>query len=227
MRSLNPGLSGVGPFGALGPKAQEFLQTHSAIVNHARGSILFHEHSKCEAVYILCSGRIKLSSSSREGRSFILQIAQPGDVLGLSAALDGGLFETTAEALESTALRVIPLEHFRILLCAYADASLAAAQALARWYRRLVAQTRVVAPPTSSVGRMARLIMEWSAGADDSSSTVLSVPLTHCEWAEMTGMSRETVSRTLMRLRKQKIIAAHGIVLRILNPSALQRLSES
>ena len=51
------------------------------------------------------------------------------------------------------------------------------------------------------------------------------VPLTHHELAAMTGISRETVSRTLMQFRRRKIIDTHGVVLRVLQPLTLQRLS--
>lgn len=46
---------------------------------------------------MLCSGKAKLSTTSREGKVLILKIAEAGEVLGLSAVISGEPFEVTAE----------------------------------------------------------------------------------------------------------------------------------
>jgi CRP/FNR family transcriptional regulator len=47
--------------------------------------------------FVLCSGKAKLSTTSREGKVLILKIAEAGEVLGLSAVISGEPFEVTAE----------------------------------------------------------------------------------------------------------------------------------
>ena len=51
-----------------------------------------------------------------------------------------------------------------------------------------------------------------------------SLGLTHEEVASMTATTRETVTRTLGRFRKEKIISTHGVVLTVLQPRVLERL---
>jgi CRP/FNR family transcriptional regulator len=46
---------------------------------------------------ILCSGRVKLSTTSRDGKVLILKMAVPGEALGLSAVISGTPYELTAE----------------------------------------------------------------------------------------------------------------------------------
>ena len=50
---------------------------------YPKGSLLFVEGEEPRGVFILCSGRAKLTTSSTEGKTLIVKIAEPGEVLGL------------------------------------------------------------------------------------------------------------------------------------------------
>ena len=64
------------------------------------GGTLFCEGQPARNVHILCSGQVKLTTSSKDGKTLLVRIAKPGDVLGLSAAMSATPYETTAQALE-------------------------------------------------------------------------------------------------------------------------------
>jgi CRP-like cAMP-binding protein len=53
---------------------------------YPKGAILFIEGQKADHVVSLRTGRIKLSILSPEGNSFVIRIAQPGEILGITAA---------------------------------------------------------------------------------------------------------------------------------------------
>ena len=75
-------------------------------------------------------------------------------------------------------------------------------------------------------GRLARLILNWATDAKrKGSSSFITMPLTHEELASMTATSRETVTRTLGRFRKEKLISIRGVALTVLQPAALEQLS--
>jgi CRP/FNR family transcriptional regulator len=79
---------------------------------------------------------------------------------------------------------------------------------------------------SSAPERMARLILDWSR--NDSGTTTLNrirIALTHEEIAQIIGMSRETVTHTLGKFRKQRIAEIHGSALVIQNMSAIQKLA--
>ena len=67
---------------------------------YPKGALLFVEGQAPRGVYVLCAGRAKLSTSSGDARVIITQIAGPGEVLGLCAALSGESYEGTAETLK-------------------------------------------------------------------------------------------------------------------------------
>jgi CRP/FNR family cyclic AMP-dependent transcriptional regulator len=80
-----------------------------------RGTVLFREGHAAHAVFLLCEGRVRLSVCSENGSRMNLRVATAGEVLGLSAALAGGCYEVTAEALDTVhvaAVRRKDLLHF-------------------------------------------------------------------------------------------------------------------
>lgn len=217
--------AGKHAFCSLGQQSRAFLESHSVTMEYPRGTVLFREGDRTDAVYVLCSGRIKISTSSKEGRTMILRIADAGDVLGMSAALTDGEHEVTAESLEPCVARVLSVKHLATMLQAYGDASIGAAKSLAQDYRAAFDEARLVALPGSPAGRLARLILDWTDEARKNSKAVVTMQLTHEELASMTATTRETVTRTLSRFRKDKIIAMRGVALTVLQPAMLEQLS--
>src|SRR5271165_6638574 len=67
--------------------------TYSAV--YPKGANLFVEGQPARGIFIICSGRMKLSTSSAEGKTLILRIAEPGEVMGLPATVTGTCYELT------------------------------------------------------------------------------------------------------------------------------------
>jgi hypothetical protein len=60
------------------------------------GAILLVEGQTPRGISILCSGKVNLSTTSREGKILILKAAEDGEALGLSATISGVGYEATA-----------------------------------------------------------------------------------------------------------------------------------
>jgi CRP/FNR family transcriptional regulator, cyclic AMP receptor protein len=218
--------AGKHAFCSLSEDARCFLDSQSIGVEYPRGTVLFREGDQCEAVFIVCSGKIKVSVTSREGRTMILRIADGGDVLGMSAALGDEPFEVTAEALEPSRVRVLHVKSLEHLLRQFKDAGLCAAKALAEDYKVAFDDARRLALPETPAGRLARLLLDWADKNRDAETTpTITMALTHEELASMTATTRETITRTLGRFRKEKLISIRGVALTLLQPSALEQLS--
>lgn len=156
----------------------------------------------------------------------ILRIAGGGDVLGLSAALGGEPFEVTAEALEPSRVRVLHLKSLEHLLHHFSDAGMCVARALAEDYKVAFDDARRLGLPETPAGRLARLLLDWAGEAKGANSApTITMALTHEELASMTATTRETITRTLGRFRKEKLISIRGVAITLLQPSALQQLS--
>ena len=63
-------------------------------------------------MFILCSGKVNLSTTSREGKILILKTADAGEALGLSATVSGAGYESTAETATPCQLNFVDRKHF-------------------------------------------------------------------------------------------------------------------
>lgn len=208
----------------LSDDAREFLVANSVVVEYPRGTVMFREGDTADSVYVLCSGRFKVSATSQEGRTMILRIAGAGSVLGMSAAMSDAPYETSAEALEPCRVRVMRARALQSLLREYPQAAVGAARTLASEYRAAFEEARRIALPETPAGRVACLLLDWMTNSERKGPAI-TMPLTHDELASMTATTRETVTRTLSRFRKDGIIQTKGVALTVLQPNLLQQLS--
>src|ERR1700685_40129 len=76
------------------------LQKIKATSVYPKGALLCIEGQPARGVFVLCTGRAKLSTTSSEGKSIILRIAEPGELLGMTAVVSSTPYEATVETLE-------------------------------------------------------------------------------------------------------------------------------
>ncbi len=210
------------------PKAEmEAFQKIKFTLAYPAGATLFVEGQACRGIYILCRGRVKLSSSSSQGQTLIFRIAKPGDVLGLNATVSRTPHNTTAETGQSCQLNFVKQADFLQFLTEHRDACMHAAIHLSRECQQAYRQLRSFVM-SSAPERIARLMLDWSlAGTGSPTTHRIKVALTHDEIGQIIGMSRETVTRTLADFRKQHIAVLHGSTLLIQDAIALQRLASA
>ena len=189
------------------------------------GAVLFVEGQAPRGMYVLCRGRVKLSTTSRDGKTLILRIAEPGEVLGLHASVSGKPYELTAETLQASQLNFVKREDFLRFLEEHGDACLRAAQHLSQNCQSAYEMIRSLGLSHSVTEKMARLLLEWSEQGENTKDGIrIKLALTHEEIAQLVGTSRETVTRVLSDFRKQQIAQLRGSTLLIRNKPALERL---
>ena len=215
------------PFGGLTGQALAQFIFIAPEVSRSRGESLFLEGETPEHVLVICSGRVKLSVSSREGKTAILHIAGPGEILGLSSAMSGTPHQTSAEAVELCRFKHIRVSDFMHFLAEFPEAAAEATACLLRDYRIVLNNVCRLAIPATVAGRLASLLLEW---LDDRQATAgndrrFIVALTQEEIASMTNTSRETVSRVLHHFQQEKLISIKGASVTILQPEALELLA--
>ena len=226
MNCINCPLAVKHPFCNVSEKARAFLEANSIQMEYRHGNILFREGDECSAVFVICTGKVRVSAASSQGRSFILRIAGEGDVLGMGAVLQDKEYEVTAEAIEPCQVRVLRAKFFKEMLHQYSDVGVGVARALADDYRAAFDEACLIALPGSSAGKLARLILGWTADSKrKGSGSSVTMALTHDELASMIATTRETVTRTLGRFREEQLISTRGVTLTVLQPEALRQLA--
>ncbi len=214
-----------GFFSDLGEQTTEDLDKikHSSVF--PPGAILFVEGQSLRGVYIVCSGRIKLTTTSRDGKTLILRIAQAGEVLGLHGTVSGKPYELTAETLQPCQLDFVKGDDFLKFLQSHADACLHAAQHLSENCQSAYEMIRSLGLSHSVSEKLARLLLEWASDGEETKEGIrIKVALTHEEIAQLIGTSRETVTRVLGEFREKRFAQLRGSTLLIRNKAALEEL---
>jgi CRP/FNR family transcriptional regulator, cyclic AMP receptor protein len=199
------------------------MSTHSVL---PKGSILFAEGHVPSSVSVVCDGRVKLTRSSRDGKTLLVKIARSGDVLGLSAVLSKTAYEVTAQAIEHTRIATFAQEDFLDFIQHHAEGSLHAAESLSNEYRAALTDACRLALPSSIAGRVAHLLLELvveNETAQDAQPKI-HMSLRHEDLASMLGSSRESITRVLNGFRREGVISIEGTKMTILSKEALELL---
>jgi CRP/FNR family cyclic AMP-dependent transcriptional regulator len=194
------------------------------------GAILFVEGQTPRGMFILCSGRVNLSTTSREGKILILKTAAAGEALGLSATISGMGYESTAETATPCQLNFVDRKNFLELMESHSEVGMHTAQSLSRDYQSAYRDIHDLVLTRSSASKLARLLLSHSPvlgiePAPELAGTLLHSAMTHEEMAQRIGSSRETVTRLLSGLRKKQLIRLDGPRLVIRDRPALEALA--
>jgi CRP/FNR family cyclic AMP-dependent transcriptional regulator len=186
-------------------------------------TVVFMESDQPQAAYCLCSGRLKLSSVSAGGKTIILGIATPGDVLGARPLLLGKPHDVTAETIQQTQLCSIRKDAFLNFARRHADVSLRLAGKLSSELSEAHEQIRGVALKQSSE-RLTDVLLELCQTHGEPTPEGITLQTNFCqeELAALVGVSRRTLNRALAKLRCLGIIDCGRRSIRIRNRTALR-----
>jgi CRP/FNR family transcriptional regulator, cyclic AMP receptor protein len=193
---------------------------------YRRGEVICHEGDPGQALYVVCSGSLKVTLSGETGEEAILNVVGPGDVVGEMALLDGAPRSATITALEPVELAALNRDDFLALLHRSPTAVEGVLHSLAQTIRRL----------SEEVGglmfldlhaRLAKKLLELaeSHGRTDGGEVSIEVPLTQEELAGMIGATRPRVNKLLGHYEDRGAIARRGRHIVIRQPALLRRWS--
>jgi CRP/FNR family transcriptional regulator len=195
---------------------------------YPRGAVVFHEGHQARGIYVLSSGRAKVSISSADGKKLIIRVAAGGDVLGLYAGLTGRPFEATAEMVEGGRVDFISRPDLLALLGQQAF-GMDLVEMFSRQFSDFIDHTRMLALSESALEKLARLILRWGRdfGERTSEGVRVRIVLTQEEIAQIIGASRETVTRLFSVLKRDQIIRVKRDALWIRDSDALASLAQA
>ena len=224
----------AGPFlkeRLLGDLPRPVLEGFDAISSsqaYPKGAILFVEGQAAYRVFILSSGRVKLTTASAEGKSLLLRIAEPGEMIGLPGVISGKIYVLTAEALEPIQVNVISRAPFMEFLREHGDAALRVAEILNEIYHATFRELQYLAHSGSAAEKLARFLLDAAASRGPSNDELRArLTLTHEEIAEIIGVARETVTRLFASFKREHLIELQGSKLVIADKAGLERLRAS
>jgi CRP-like cAMP-binding protein len=193
------------------------------VLSMNKGGFFFFQNDLAEVVYVLLTGRIKLSQYSAEGQRVLRQALPPYTAFGARALAPRGRYSVTAEAAEDCT--VLALDQAALLALAeeipqMAHNAMALLSGDGLQARRTATSVRVER-------RLALTLLRLAAqtGMKTGSDVVLNLPLSRQELAQMTGMSPRSVGRILAQW-EQKNLVKTGQEQFVINPHELTYIAE-
>ncbi len=182
----------------------------TTLLRYEKGQTLFQENEPAYGYFIICHGAVKLSHHLDDGRTHIVAVLGPGDLLGLEAQATGR-FRVEAEAMAPTEVGFIDKHDLQSLVERFPALATALIEKLAEELGELQERVWATARP-GAPSRLAYLLLDLADthGRDHPEGTEIALALTREELAEMAGVSRETASLTLSRFAKRGWIDAEG-----------------
>jgi CRP/FNR family transcriptional regulator len=204
--------------------AQRLNEIKSTAV-YPKGAMLFIEGQQPRGVFVLCVGKAKLSTSSRDGKTIITKISEGGDVLGLNAVISNRPYEVTSEMMEPGQANFIPRDSLLHFLKEFPEVAVRVAQQLSRNYYTAYEEIRTLGLTVSPSEKFAKLLLSWSTKTtQEDGSAHVKLTLTHEEIAEIIGTTRETVSRLFSEFKKKQLMIMKGATLVIRSRPALEKI---
>lgn len=192
---------------------------------YPEGVVLFLRGEEPRGVYCVCSGRIKLSTNSPDGRALVLGYVLPGNVLGIRAVLSDKTHDLTARTVEKSQLSFIDKNDFLGFLKRNGNVCLSLAETLSDELSELYEGYSNIAL-SSSYKRVASLLLRLcdSYGESSPKGIIINLKLSQEDMAEMAGMSRRTLSRAIQELKRKGVIECDRLVTIIKDKSTLDNL---
>lgn len=206
------------------PKGSEELQKLIAgrkIRQIKKRQVIYYEGDTANGIYLIISGKVKTFKVATDGRELLTGMYGSDEYFGTAAMLADENYADTAEAVENTALCLLPKDLIGQLLDKYPDVAAQFIKMLANHV--LTTEEHLLQLAYNSVRkRMADVILRLSPVEDDASASPLNISRDNL--AGMAGVATETVSRILTDFKEEGLVERKGSQIIILNYDKLKNM---
>ena len=176
-----------------------------------RGELLFNEGDRCQGLYLVANGKIRIFKLSPSGREQILAVEGPGSSFAELPVFDGGTYPASASALEDAEVLFISRKDFHGLCLQHPEVGLKVIAVVGARLRRLVGIIEELSFTTVRQRLIAVLLrLARTDGKRSKEGVVIEMPKSHQDLAAELGTVRELISRNLGRLEAEGYLDVEG-----------------
>lgn len=211
-------------FSSLKDEEIEAIYKLSVTKKCSKDTIILLEDEEGDTLFVILSGKVKVTTFSESGKEIIFSILNEGDFFGDMSLLDGKPRSATVISIEESELRLIRRSDFNKLIESHPGIALKLLEELTSRLRK--ADERIESLALLDVtGRVAGILLQLAdeRGEKTEGSILIKSRPTHQELANMVGTTRETVTRILKQLGNKKYINMDGKDLTIINPEIFKQ----
>jgi CRP/FNR family cyclic AMP-dependent transcriptional regulator len=190
-------------FASLSPEELRQVRERIVIRKFKKNEVILHEENTSEYMYVILEGEAKVIQVTGEGKGIIVTMHQSGDFFGELSLIDGKTAPATVKATRDTTTAIIAKEDFYALLYNQKKIlenllHILSSRLRESWKRIQLLNFNDAAQRI----KMLFLMLSETYGKETPRGMLLSIKLIHQDIADMTGLTRETVTRVLDRLQK-------------------------
>lgn len=176
-----------------------------------KGEVILHEEDTNNFMYMILSGKLKIVQTTGDGKEIILAIHQSGQFFGEISLIDGKTSPATVMAAEDSLIILVSRKDFHDLLTnhrkvLYNLLQIMCARLHNSWDKLKILTLR---DPAERI-RLLFFMLSLHNGEKMPEGTLLNTKLTHQNIADMTGLTRETVTRILNKWQNSGKITVLG-----------------
>lgn len=206
-------------FGALGSGVIDQLSAHAATKRIKRGTTIFSKGDQGTCLYAVCTGQVKITVPSGEGKDAVFNLIGPGQIFGEIALLDGGQRTADAVASKDSELLIIDRRDFIPLVHREPEIAIKLIEILCGRLRNTSEQVEDVIF-LDLPARLAKALLRLAGtGAGDRK-----IAITQSELGQIIGVSREATNRQLRDWEKSNWLKLESGAVVLLDPDALGSL---
>lgn len=199
------------------------------VIRRAGGEILYAEGSQHPYFYLIRSGYVQTTLQRPNGANLLLDIFGPGALFGEGSAFTGPIRSATATTITPVVLSRYDPQAIGTAFAQQPELAISLVRLLGIKNRLLLNKlTRFTSsdPEQRLVELLARVARTWrddAHGAAPAPGATTSVHLTHSQLADMTALSRVSVTRALKALAQRQLVCTRTKYVQILDPAGLER----
>lgn len=201
----------------------------SRVLRFEKKAMLFNEDEPYRGMFVILSGLAVVYKTSDQGRMLILQVCRPGSSIAETPLLEDGpdvRYSAYGKCTRDSEVLFLPREKFGPFLRRHPEVAWEMLKSFAARMRDLSLQLEGITLREVTT-RLARYLLSevTAAGSENDPQPKLTLPLAKSNLASYLGTVQETLSRTLARLSRDKIIDMDGPRVQVIDMARLRRLA--
>jgi CRP/FNR family transcriptional regulator len=210
-------------FAGLAPLDLDNIAAVTVVKPLEKGAYLFHEGDRAQGFYIVQRGAVNVHRVNAAGKEQIIHIFRAGDSFAEAALATEKGYPADARAVEPTQVLLVQKDGFLALLRRQPELAVRMLGSMSIHLRVLVGQLEDLALKDVET-RLANWLVKRCPNPRAEQPVRIELTITKRVLAAELGTVSETFSRTLAKLRDQKLISVKGKTLTVLSPAKLAAL---
>ncbi len=174
-----------------------------SLKRYKKHEVILFEEDTTEYMYIILNGKTKVIQTTEDGKEILLAMHHSGEFFGEMSLLDGKTSPATVVAMEDSSVAIISRQEFYSLIRAQKRILDNLLLILCSRLRDSWEKIQLLNLKNASQRiKILFLMLSDKYGEKTAEGVTLNIKLTHQEIAEMTGMTRETVTRMIDKWQK-------------------------